>query len=62
MATEAKLHRGFAAMSLEKRVEIARKGGKSVSAEKRAFSLDQDLARRAGRKGGSSLHAKRRGE
>jgi general stress protein YciG len=44
--------RGFASMSMEKRREIASKGGKSVPAEKRSFSMDRNLASDAGRKGG----------
>ena len=44
--------RGFASMSMEKRREIASKGGKSVPADKRAFSQNRDLAAEAGRKGG----------
>ena len=36
--------RGFAAMSLEKRREIASKGGEAVPKHKRAFSLNTDLA------------------
>ena len=44
--------RGFAAMSLEKRRAIARKGGASVPSEKRSFAKNRDLAVEAGRKGG----------
>lgn len=44
--------RGFAAMSLERRREIARKGGASVPSEKRSFACNRDLAVTAGRKGG----------
>ncbi len=44
--------RGFASMSLEKRREIASKGGKSVPNERRSFSQDRDLASEAGKKGG----------
>ena len=47
-------HRGFAAMSPERRREIARKGGASVPGEKRSFAKDRDLAAAAGRKGGES--------
>lgn len=46
--------RGFAAMSVEKRREIARKGGASVPSQKRSFSKDRALAMRAGRKGGEA--------
>ena len=45
--------RGFAALSPERRREIARKGGQSVPAEKRTFAKDRELAAEAGRKGGS---------
>ena len=51
-----KARRGFAAMSLEKRREIARKGGASVPSDKRSFSQDPDLAASAGRKGGGASH------
>jgi general stress protein YciG len=44
--------RGFASISVEKRREIASKGGKSVPAEKRSFSQNRNLASEAGRKGG----------
>lgn len=53
--------RGFAAMSKERRTEIARKGGAAVPAEKRAFSKDSDLASRAGRMGGECTHRRRTG-
>jgi general stress protein YciG len=46
--------RGFAAMSPEKQLEIARKGGASVPAEKRSFAVNRELAREAGTKGGSA--------
>ncbi|GAA0394659.1 hypothetical protein GCM10009093_21540 [Brevundimonas terrae] len=45
--------RGFASLSPERRVEIARKGGGSVPAEKRSFSQNRTLARTAGAKGGA---------
>ena len=48
--------RGFASMSVEKRREIASKGGKSVPAEKRSFSQNRHLATEAGRKGGLNSH------
>jgi hypothetical protein len=51
--TTTRKPRGFAAMSPEKRREIARKGGASVPNEKRSFSKNRDLATNAGRKGGS---------
>ena len=46
--------RGFAAMTPERRAEIASMGGKALTADKRAFSKDRDLASRAGRIGGSA--------
>jgi general stress protein YciG len=46
--------RGFAAMSKERRTEIARKGGASVPAAKRSFARDRDLAASAGSKGGEA--------
>lgn len=44
--------RGFAAMSPERRSEVARKGGASTAPALRAFSVNRELAREAGRKGG----------
>jgi len=41
-------------MSLEKRMEAARKGGAAIPAEARAFSKDKELAVRAGRIGGAA--------
>ncbi len=52
--------RGFAGMDETKQREIARKGGESVPAEKRSFSLNHDLAVQAGRKGGQSVAAEDR--
>lgn len=49
--------RGFAALSPERRKEIARMGGKSIAPDKRAFSQDKGLASRAGRIGGSAKKA-----
>lgn len=54
MTDKPKSRRGFAAMSPEKRREIARKGGASTPPEKRAFSKSRDLAVTAGRKGGEA--------
>lgn len=45
--------RGFAALTPERRAEISRKGGASVPAEKRSFSVSQKLAAAAGAKGGA---------
>jgi len=53
--------RGFAAMTPEKRREIATKGGAGVPAEKRAFSRDRELAAEAGRKGGVNKPVRRKG-
>lgn len=39
---------------------MASLGGKSVPPEKRTFSQDRELARRAGRKGGQSVPAEKR--
>jgi len=50
--TKPKARRGFAAMTPEKRREIARKGGGAVPAEKRAYAKNRELAASAGRKGG----------
>jgi len=52
--------RGFAAMSLEQRREIASKGGSSVAPEQRTFSRNSELARAAGQKGGLSKSDKAR--
>lgn len=46
--------RGFAALSPERRKEIARMGGKSIAPDKRAFSKNRELASRAGKIGGAS--------
>ncbi len=56
MTDKPKAKRGFAAMSLEKRTELARKGGHAVKPENRSFSQSPDLASRAGRKGGEASH------
>jgi len=52
MVDKPKKLRGFGSMSRERVVEISRLGGKSVPSSKRAFTLDPELAKRAGRKGG----------
>lgn len=54
--------RGFAALSPERRKEIARSGGLAGKPENRVFSYNLKLAQRAGRKGGNVLAAKRRRE
>ena len=52
--------RGFASMTPERRKEIARMGGKSVPAEKRAFSTNKDLAAKAGHIGGKKVRPTKR--
>jgi len=52
--------RGFASMTPEKRKEIATKGGKSVPKEKRAYSVNRELASKAGSKGGKSSRPEKR--
>jgi general stress protein YciG len=52
--------RGFASMDAAKQREIARKGGRSVPAEKRSFSRSPELAAEAGRKGGNNVPQERR--
>ena len=52
--------RGFAGMTPERRKEIASKGGKSVPANKRSFSINKDLAIKAGRKGGAQARPEKR--
>jgi general stress protein YciG len=47
--------RGFASLTPERRREIASKGGKSVPAEKRAYSTNRELAATAGKKGGLAV-------
>jgi hypothetical protein len=61
-APKPKSRRGFAGMSLEKRTAIAAKGGASVPAFKRAYSKSNDLARRAGAKGGAARGKRKRKE
>ena len=52
--------RGFASMTPEKRREIARMGGKSVPKEKRAYSVNRDLASKSGKKGGKTVRPSKR--
>ena len=52
--------RGFASMDEARQREIARKGGRSVPAERRSFSRNSELASWAGRKGGQSVPAQER--
>ncbi len=46
--------KGFAAMTPERRKEIASKGGKAIPAEKRSYSQNRELASRSGKIGGKS--------
>jgi hypothetical protein len=52
--------RGFAAMTPERRREIAAKGGRALKPEQRAYSRDRDLASAAGRLGGSMVPPEKR--
>jgi len=58
MTDQPKKPRGFAAMTPERRREIARLGGASVPNDKRTFAKDRDLAATAGAKGGASSRSK----
>jgi general stress protein YciG len=49
--TKPKSRRGFASMTKEQRVAIAKLGGAAVPAHKRSFSQDRKLAAEAGRAG-----------
>jgi len=46
---------GFAALSKERRREIASMGGKAVPKEKRSYSTNHKLAVESGRKGGANI-------
>lgn len=50
-----KKRRGFAAMSVEKQREIARKGGRAAHEKGTAHEFTADEARIAGRKGGVAV-------
>lgn len=54
MSDDPKKPRGLAAISPERRREIAMKGGAAVPAEKRAFSKNRALAAEAGALGGKA--------
>lgn len=54
MTDKPKALRGFAAMSKERRTEIARQGGAAVPSDKRSFSQSNTLAAEAGAKGGAA--------
>lgn len=47
--------RGFAAMSPEKRLELARRGGAAVPKHLRSFSVNRKLASQSGHKGGTNV-------
>lgn len=55
-----KAKRGFAAMSPEKLREISAKGGRSMPSNKHSFSINNDLARSAGRVGGKNVDPAKR--
>lgn len=50
--------RGFAALSPEKRAEIARKGGRTAHQKGAAHTFSSEEARAAGAKGGKAAHAR----
>lgn len=52
--------RGFASMTAEQRLQVARKGGAAVPPEKRSFSTNPKLAAQAGRKGGLAVEQEKR--
>lgn len=58
-AQQAKRLRGFAAMSPEKRKQIASMGGRHAHALGKAHQFTQEEAREAGRKGGGAKKALR---
>lgn len=51
--TNYKSPRGFALLSPERRAQISSKGGKSVPAEKRTYSIDKSKASESGKIGGA---------
>jgi general stress protein YciG len=53
--TRPMVARGFAGMDVEKRREIARRGGKAAHAQGRAHRFTTEEARAAGKKGGDSV-------
>ena len=57
--TPTKRPRGFAAISPERRREIASKGGKAAHAAGTAHRFDSEEAAAAGRKGGTAPHVRR---
>ncbi len=57
--SKPRMRRGFAAMSPEKRAEIASKGGKAAHAKGTAHQFTTEEARAAGFKGGKAPHVSR---
>lgn len=55
----AKKRRGFSAMSREKVIAIAQKGGRAAHAAGTAHRFTSDEARAAGKKGGAAPHVRR---
>jgi general stress protein YciG len=49
--------RGFAAISPERQRELAKRGGQSVSADKRYYTTNKEAAREAGRRGAAVKQA-----
>jgi hypothetical protein len=57
--TETKKPKGFAAMTQEKRKEIASMGGKAAHAQGVGHQWTRETAALAGKKGGTAKHANR---
>lgn len=57
--TPVKSRRGFAAMSPERRKELAAKGGVAAHKQGKAHKFTSEKAREAGRKGGIAPHVRR---
>lgn len=60
MTQPTKQKRGFAAMTPERRRELASMGGRALKPEQRSFSRNPDLAASAGRKGGLAVDPAKR--
>lgn len=56
MPTKTKLKKGFAALSVARRREIASLGGKAAHEKGTAHTWTQEEARQAGKKGGKAKH------
>lgn len=54
VSAHKKRNRGFASMTAERQREISSLGGKALRPEQRAFSVDRDLAAKAGGRGGGA--------